>query len=56
MVKWAFVIAVVALVIGMIGFAIVGVFIDIAVFFFWVAVVVAVAVGVLGLTIYKKIT
>lgn len=57
MIKWAIIFAVIALVLGVLGFAgIAGAFIDIAIILFWLAVIVAVALGVLGLTIYKKIT
>ncbi|MBU1385702.1 MAG: DUF1328 domain-containing protein [Alphaproteobacteria bacterium] len=57
MLKWAIVFAVAALILGVLGFAgIAGAFIDIAIILFWLAVVVAVALGVLGLTIYKKVT
>lgn len=57
MIKWAIIFAVIALVLGVLGFAgIAGAFIDIAIILFWLAVIVAVALGILGLTIYKKMT
>lgn len=57
MLKWAAIFAIAALVLGVLGFAgIAGAFIDIAVILFWIAVIIAVAFAVLGLTIYKKIT
>lgn len=57
MLKWAAIFAIAALVLGVLGFAgIAGAFIDIAIILFWLAVIVAVAFAVLGLTIFKKIT
>lgn len=57
MLKWAAIFAILALVLGVMGFAgIAGAFIDIAIILFWLAVIVAVALVVLGLTIYKKVT
>lgn len=55
--KWAIVFAVAALVLGVLGFAgIAGAFVDIAIILFWLAVIVAVALAVLGVTVYKKVT
>lgn len=57
MLKWAAIFAVVALVLGILGFGgLAGAFWDIAQILFWICVVIAVALLVLGLTIYKKIT
>ncbi len=57
MLKWAAIFAILALVLGVLGFAgIAGAFMDIAIILFWLAVVIAVALAVLGLTIYKKVT
>lgn len=57
MIKWAIIFAVVALVLGILGFGgLAGAFMDIAQILFWLAVIVAVALFVLGFTIYKKVT
>lgn len=56
MLKWAIILAVVALILGVLGFTgLAGIFVDIAVILFWIAVIIAVAVFVLGLTVYKKV-
>ncbi len=57
MLKYAIILAVIALVLGVLGFGgLAGAFIDIAKILFWLAVIVAVALFVLGLTVYKKVT
>jgi uncharacterized membrane protein YtjA (UPF0391 family) len=56
MLKWAVIFAVVALVLAVLGFGgLAGVFVDIAVILFWIAVIIAVITFVLGLTVYKKV-
>lgn len=56
MLKWAIILAVIALILGVLGFTgLAGIFVDIAVILFWIAVIIAVAVFVLGLTVYKKV-
>lgn len=56
MLKWAVIFAVIALVLAVLGFGgLAGVFVDLAVILFWIAVIIAVIVFVLGLTIYKKV-
>lgn len=57
MLKWAAIFAVAALVLGVLGFGgLAGAFWDVAQILFWLFVVIAVALAVLGLTIYKKVT
>lgn len=57
MLKWALIFAVVALVLAVLGFGgLAGAMIDIAKILFWLAVIIAVALFVLGFTIYKKVT
>lgn len=57
MLKWALIFAVVALVLAVLGFGgLAGAFIDIAQILFWLAVVIAVVLFVLGYTVYKKVT
>ena len=57
MLKWAALFAIVALVLGLLGFGgVAGAFWDIAQFLFWACVVIAVALFVLGFTVYKKVT
>lgn len=56
MLKWAIIFAVAALILAVLGFGgLAGVFVDIAVILFWLAVIVAVAFAILGLTIYRKV-
>lgn len=56
MLKWAIIFAVAALILAVLGFGgLAGVFVDIAVILFWLAIIIAVAVFVLGLTVYKKV-
>ena len=57
MLKWAAIFAAVALVLAILGFGgLAGAFIDIAKILFWLAVVIAIALFVLGYTVYKKVT
>ena len=57
MIKWAIIFAVIGLVAGLLGFTgIAGAAMGIAKFLFWAAVIIAVILFVLGMTIYKKLT
>jgi uncharacterized membrane protein YtjA (UPF0391 family) len=57
MIKWAVIFAVVSLVLAVLGFGgLAGAAMDIAKMLFWLAVIIAVILFVLGLTIYKKVT
>jgi uncharacterized membrane protein YtjA (UPF0391 family) len=57
MIKFAIIFAVVALVLAVLGFGgLAGAFIDIAQILFWLALIIAVALFVLGYTVYKKVT
>lgn len=57
MLKGAAIFAVIALVLAVLGFGgLAGFAWDLAQILFWFAVVIAVALAVLGLTIYKKVT
>ena len=57
MIKWAIIFAVVAVVLGALGFGgLAGAAMGIAKILFWLAVIIAVALFVLGLTIYRKVT
>lgn len=57
MLKGAAVFALIALVLAVLGFGgLAGFAWDLAKILFWLAVIIAVALGVLGLTIYKKVT
>jgi uncharacterized membrane protein YtjA (UPF0391 family) len=57
MIKWAVIFAVVAVVLGILGFGgLAGAFFDIAKLLFWITVIIAVALFVLGFTVYKKVT
>lgn len=57
MLKWAAIFAIIALVLGVLGFGgAAGVAWGIAKILFWIAVAIAVIFLVLGLTIYKKVT
>lgn len=57
MLKWAAIFAVLALVLGLFGFSgMAGAFWNIAQVLFWLFVIIAVALAVLGVTIYKKVT
>lgn len=57
MIKWAIIFAVIGLVAGALGFSgVAGGAMGIAKFLFWAAVIIAVVLFVLGLTIAKKVT
>lgn len=57
MLKWAVIFAVLALVLAVLGFGgLAGAMIDIAQILFWLAVIIAVALFVLGFIAYRKVT
>jgi uncharacterized membrane protein YtjA (UPF0391 family) len=57
MLKWAIIFAVAALILGVLGFGgLAGAAMGIAKLLFWLAVIIAVIMFVLGMTIYKKVT
>lgn len=57
MIKWAIIFAAIALVLAVLGFGgLAGAAMGIAKILFWLAVIIAVALFVLGFTIYKKVT
>ncbi len=57
MLKWALIFAVAALVLAVLGFGgLAGAAIEIAKILFWLAVIIAVLLFVLGFTIYRKVT
>ena len=57
MLKWAAIFAVIALVAGLLGFGgIAGTAWSIAQILFWIAIVIAVVLFVLGMTIYKSVS
>jgi uncharacterized membrane protein YtjA (UPF0391 family) len=57
MIKWAIIFAVAALVLALLGFGgLAGAAMEIAKILFWLAVIIAVILFVLGFTIYKKVT
>lgn len=57
MLKWAIIFAVVAIILAILGFgALAGVAMTIAKILFFIAVVIAVLLFILGFTIYKKVT
>ena len=57
MIKWAIIFAIVALVLGALGFGgLAGAAMGIAKTLFWLAVFIAVLLFVLGFTVYKKVT
>lgn len=57
MIKWAIIFAVIGLVAGLLGFTgLAGAAMGIAKFLFWAAVIIAVVLFLLGVTIFKKIT
>lgn len=57
MIKWAIIFAVIGLVAGLLGFTgIAGAAMGIAKFLFWAAVIIAIILFVLGMTVYKKLT
>jgi uncharacterized membrane protein YtjA (UPF0391 family) len=56
MIKWAIIFAVIALVAGALGFSgVAGTAMGIAKVLFWIAVIVAVILFVLGMTVYKTL-
>jgi len=57
MIKWAIIFAVIGVIAGILGFSgIAGGAFGIAKFLFWAAVIIAVLLFVLGVTVYKKVT
>lgn len=57
MLKWAAIFALATLVLAVLGFGgLAGAMIDIAKILFWLAVIIAAALLVLGFTVYKKVT
>ena len=57
MIKWAIIFAVIGLVAGALGFGgLAGASMGIAKFLFWAAVIIAVILFALGMTIYRKVT
>ncbi len=57
MIKWAIIFAIIGLVAGLLGFTgLAGAAMGIAKFLFWAAVIIAVVLFLLGVTIFKKIT
>lgn len=57
MIKWAIIFAIIALIAGALGFTgVAGAAMGIAKFLFWAAVIIAIVLFVLGMTIYKKLT
>jgi len=57
MIKWAIIFAIIGLVAGLLGFTgIAGAAMGIAKFLFWAAVIIAIILFLLGMTVYKKIT
>ena len=56
MIKWAIIFAIIGLIAGVLGFTgIAGAAMGIAKFLFWAAVIVAVVLFLLGMTLYRKI-
>ncbi|MFA7439657.1 MAG: DUF1328 domain-containing protein [Sphingomonadaceae bacterium] len=57
MLKWALIFAIIAVVLGALGFGgMAGAAMGIAKILFWLAVIIAVVLFVLGLTVYKSVT
>lgn len=57
MIKWAIIFAVIGLIAGVLGFSgIAGTAMGIAQFLFWAAVIIAVVLFVLGVTVFKKVS
>ncbi len=57
MIKWAIIFAIIALVAGALGFTgVAGAAMGIAKFLFWAAVIIAIVLFVLGMTLYRKIS
>ena len=56
MIKWAIIFAVIGLIAGALGFTgMSAAFMGIAQFLFWAAIIIAVILFILGMTIYKKV-
>lgn len=57
MIKWAIIFAVIGVIAGVLGFSgIAGGAFDIAQFLFWAAIIIALVLFLLGVTVYKKVT
>ncbi|MBB1471745.1 MULTISPECIES: DUF1328 domain-containing protein [unclassified Luteimonas] len=57
MIKWAIILAVIGLIAGALGFSgVAGAAMGIAKFLFWAAIILAVVLFVLGLTVFKAVT
>lgn len=57
MIKWAIILAVIGLIAGALGFTgVAGAAMGIAKFLFWAAIIIAVVLLVLGLTVFKAVT
>ncbi|KGO99161.1 DUF1328 domain-containing protein [Novilysobacter defluvii] len=57
MIKWAIIFAVIGVIAGILGFSgIAGGAFGIAKFLFWAAVIIAVVLFLLGVTVFKKVT
>ncbi|MBJ6980815.1 MULTISPECIES: DUF1328 domain-containing protein [unclassified Luteimonas] len=57
MIKWAIILAVIGLIAGALGFSgVAGAAMGIAKFLFWAAIIIAVVLLVLGLTVFKAVT
>lgn len=57
MIKWAIIFFVAALILGALGFGgLAGAAMGVAKLLFWIVVIIAVVLFVLGLTVYRKIT
>lgn len=57
MIKWAIIFAVIGIIAGLLGFTgIAGGAFGIAKFLFWAAVIIAVVLFLLGVTVFKKVT
>ena len=57
MIKWAIIFAIIALIAGALGFTgVAGAAMGIAKFLFWAAVIIAVVLFLLGMTLYKKLS
>lgn len=57
MIKWAIILAVIGLIAGALGFSgVAGAAMGIAKFLFWAAIIIAVVLLVLGLTVFKAVS
>ncbi|HEU4620465.1 MAG TPA: DUF1328 domain-containing protein [Gammaproteobacteria bacterium] len=57
MLKWALIFAVAAVILAILGFSsLAGAAFAIAKILFWIAIIIAVLLFILGLTVYKKVT